>query len=68
MLIMTLELMAMGAVALISGVLVALPLLVVGASRLVELLSGALKRPVLQLAARNLADRRILQQPSLSQP
>ena len=51
----TLELMAMGAVALISGVLVALPLLVVGASRLVELLSGVLKRPVLQLAARNLA-------------
>ena len=49
-----LEFTAAGAVVLVLGVLVALPLLVVGASRLIGRLAGAERHPVLQLAARNL--------------
>ena len=49
-----LEFTAAGAVVLVLGVLAALPLLVVGASRLIGRLAGAERRPVLQLAARNL--------------
>ncbi|SHE23945.1 ABC transporter permease [Actinomyces glycerinitolerans] len=46
---------AVGAVLLVLGVLAGLPLLVVGGARLVEWLGGGARRPVLQLAARNLA-------------
>ena len=49
-----LEFTAAGAVVLVLGVLVALPLLVVGASRLIGRLAGAERHPVLQLAARSL--------------
>ena len=49
-----LEFTAAGAVVLVLGVLVALPLLVVGASRLIGRLAGAERHPVLHLAARNL--------------
>ena len=48
------EITAVGAVVLTLGILAALPLLVVGASRLIGRLAGAERRPVLQLAARNL--------------
>ena len=48
------ELTAVGAVVLTLGILAALPLLVVGASRLIGRLAGAERHPVLQLAARNL--------------
>ena len=48
------EITAVGAVVLTLGILAALPLLVVGASRLIGRLSGAERHPVLQLAARNL--------------
>lgn len=46
---------ALGAVILVLGVLAGLPLIVVGGARLVERLGGGSRRPVLQLAARNLA-------------
>lgn len=46
---------AVGAVLMVLGVLAGLPLLVVGGARLVEWLGGGARRPVLQLAARNLA-------------
>ena len=49
-----LEFTAAGAVVLVLGVLAALPLLVVGASRLIGRLAGAERRPVLHLATRNL--------------
>ncbi len=49
-----LEFTAAGAVVLVLGILAALPLLVVGASRLIGRLAGAERHPVLQLAARNL--------------
>lgn len=49
------EATAAGAVAMVLGVLLSLPLLVVGASRLIERLGGGARRPVLQLACRNLA-------------
>ena len=49
-----LEFTAAGAVVLVLGVLVALPLLVVGASRLIGRLAGAERHPVLHLATRNL--------------
>ena len=48
------EITAVGAVVLTLGILAALPLLVVGASRLIGRLAGAERHPVLQLAARNL--------------
>ena len=48
------EITAVGAVVLTLGILAALPLLVVSASRLIGRLAGAERRPVLQLAARNL--------------
>ena len=48
------ELTAVGAVVLTLGILAALPLLVVGASRLIGRLAGAERHPVLQLAARSL--------------
>ncbi|AYD89230.1 ABC transporter permease [Actinomyces lilanjuaniae] len=50
-----LEYITAGAVVTVLGVIASLPLLVVGASRLAEVLSGRSRRPVLQLAARNLA-------------
>ncbi|WP_103061897.1 ABC transporter permease [Actinomyces qiguomingii] len=46
---------ALGAVLMVLGVLAGLPLIVVGGARLVERLGGGARRPVLQLAARNLA-------------
>ncbi|SDN49045.1 putative ABC transport system permease protein [Actinomyces ruminicola] len=46
---------AVGAVLMVLGVLAGLPLLVVGGARLVEWLGGGARRPVLHLAARNLA-------------
>ncbi|MBE6481325.1 FtsX-like permease family protein [Actinomyces ruminis] len=49
------EYTAAGAVLLVLGVLVGLPLLVIGASRAAERLAGGARRPVLQLATRNLA-------------
>ena len=48
------EITAVGAVVLTLGILAALPLLVVGASRLIGRLAGAERHPVLQLAARSL--------------
>ena len=48
------EITAVGAVVLTLGILAALPLLVVGASRLIGRLTGAERHPVLQLAARSL--------------
>ncbi|WP_103061899.1 FtsX-like permease family protein [Actinomyces qiguomingii] len=49
------EYTAAGAVLLVLGLLVGLPLLVIGASRATERLAGGDRRPVLQLATRNLA-------------
>ncbi|BDA64730.1 FtsX-like permease family protein [Actinomyces capricornis] len=49
------EVTALGAVVMVLGILSALPLLVVGAARIVERLGGGARRPVLQLACRNLA-------------
>ncbi|MDO4901056.1 FtsX-like permease family protein [Actinomyces sp.] len=49
------EYTAVGAVILVLGVLVGLPLLVIGASRVTERLVCGARRPVLQLATRNLA-------------
>lgn len=49
------EYTAVGAVILVLGVLAGLPLLVIGASRATERLAGGARRPVLQLATRNLA-------------
>ncbi|WP_366181114.1 FtsX-like permease family protein [Actinomyces timonensis] len=49
------EYTAVGAVLLVLGVLVGLPLLVIGSSRAMEWLAGGARRPVLQLATRNLA-------------
>ena len=49
------EVTAAGAVVMVLGVLATLPLLVIGASRLIERLGGGARRPVLQLACRNLA-------------
>ncbi len=49
------EYTAVGAVILVLGVLVGLPLLVIGACRVTERLAGGSRRPVLQLATRNLA-------------
>ncbi|WP_147680920.1 FtsX-like permease family protein [Actinomyces ruminicola] len=46
---------ALGAVLMVLGVLAGLPLIVVGGARLVERLGGGARRPVLHLAARNLA-------------
>ena len=48
------EITAVGAVVLTLGILAALPLLVVGASRLIGRLAGAERHPVLHLATRNL--------------
>lgn len=49
------EYTAAGAVILVLGVLVGLPLLVIGASRATQRLAGGARWPVLQLATRNLA-------------
>ena len=50
-----LEMTALGAAVLVLGILLALPGLVVGAARMIERLGGGARRPVLQLACRNLA-------------
>lgn len=50
-----LEMTALGAAVLVLGILLTLPGLVVGAARMVERLGGGARRPVLQLACRNLA-------------
>ena len=50
-----LEMIGAGAVVAVLGIILALPLLVVGASRLVGSVCGQERRPVLHLATRNLA-------------
>ena len=50
-----LEMIGTGAVVAVLGIILALPLLVVGASRLVGSVCGQERRPVLHLATRNLA-------------
>ena len=50
-----LEMIGTGAVVAVLGIILALPLLVVGASRLVGSVCGQERRPILHLATRNLA-------------
>ena len=50
-----LQIIGAGAVLAVLGIILALPLLVVGTSRLIGLICGQMRRPILHLATRNLA-------------
>ena len=50
-----LQIIGAGAVLAVLGTILALPLLVVGTSRLIGLICGQMRRPILHLATRNLA-------------
>ena len=50
-----LQIIGAGAVLTVLGIILALPLLVVGTSRLIGLICGQMRRPILHLATRNLA-------------